>query len=312
MESNANGFDVIGDIHGHAQELKALLSELGYSRHGSGYKRSDRRAIFVGDFVDRGPAIGDVIDIVRSMVDEGDALAVMGNHEYNAIAFHTPRPGEQDAWFRPHTDKNLKQHGETLKQLTAPKLADAIAWFKTLPVAIELNGIRVAHASWQTHDIARINQSLRTYGRFTSEFLCLSEDADSELNTSIENVLKGPELQLPPDYSIIDKAGHERNSVRIKWYEDGTGRTYRQHHLGSDVVPDVKINAGDLATFETYHQDAVPVFVGHYWLTGKPIPLTRNVACTDFSVAKGGKLVAYRWDGESVLGEDKFKWVETK
>jgi hypothetical protein len=54
------------------------------------------------------------------------------------------------------------------------------------------------------------------------------------------------------------------------------------------------------------------VFVGHYWLTGKPIPLTRNVACTDFSVAKGGKLVAYRWDGESVLGEDKFKWVETK
>ena len=40
MESNANGFDVIGDIHGHAQELKALLSELGYSRHGSGYKRS--------------------------------------------------------------------------------------------------------------------------------------------------------------------------------------------------------------------------------------------------------------------------------
>jgi hypothetical protein len=78
------------------------------------------------------------------------------------------------------------------------------------------------------------------------------------------------------------------------------------------VVPDVKINVGDLTTFETYHQDAVPVFVGHYWLTGTPIPLTTNVACTDFSVAKGGKLVAYRWDGESVLSEDKFKWVETK
>jgi len=311
MESNASGFDVIGDIHGHASELKALLAELGYSRHGCGYKRSDRKVIFVGDFVDRGPAISEVIDIVRSMVDAGDALAVMGNHEYNAIAFHTPRPGEQDAWFRAHSDKNLKQHHETLKQLSMQKLAEAIAWFKTLPVAIELGGIRIAHASWQTHDIARINQSLRTHGRFTSEFLCLSEDAESELNTSIENVLKGPELQLPPGYSIIDKAGHERNSVRIKWYEDGTGRTYRQHHLGSDVVPDVKINAGDLTTFETYHQDAVPVFVGHYWLTGTPIPLTTNVACTDFSVAKGGKLVAYRWDGESVLSQDKFTWVRT-
>ena len=312
MAIDSSGFDVIGDIHGHALELKALLSELGYSPHGTGYKSSDRRVIFVGDFVDRGPAIGEVIDIVRSMVDAGDALAVMGNHEYNAIAFHTPRPGGQNDWFRPHTDKNLKQHHETLKQLSASNLAEAISWFKTLPVAIDLGDIRVAHASWQRQDIDRINQSLSTHGRFTAEFLFLSEDAKSDLNTSIENVLKGPELQLPPGYSIIDKAGHERSSVRIKWYEDGTGRTYRQHHLGGDTVPDVDIKPSDLASFETYHQHDVPVFVGHYWLTGTPMPLTTNVACTDFSVAKGGKLVAYRWDGESVLSQDKFKWVATK
>lgn len=312
MESNSSGFDVFGDIHGHASELKALLSELGYSRHGAGYKSSDRRVIFVGDFVDRGPAIGEVIDIVRSMVDAGDALAVMGNHEYNAIAFHTLRPGEQNDWFRPHTDKNLKQHDATLTQLSAPNLAEAISWFKTLPVAIDLGDIRVAHASWQRQDIDRINQSLSTHGRFTPEFLCLSEDAKSDLNASIESVLKGPELRLPPGYSIVDKAGHERNSVRIKWYEEGTGRTYRQHHLGSDTVPDVEIESRDLTKFETYPRDASPVFVGHYWLTGTPTPLATNVACTDFSVAKGGKLVAYRWDGESVLSEDKFRWVATK
>jgi len=51
------------------------------------------------------------------------------------------------------------------------------------------------------------------------------------------------------------------------------------------------------------------VFVGHYWLTGTPKPLTNNVACTDYSVAKGGKLVAYRWDGEPSLREEKFHWV---
>ncbi len=55
--------------------------------------------------------------------------------------------------------------------------------------------------------------------------------------------------------------------------------------------------------------NAVPVFVGHYWLTGTPTPLAGNVACTDYSVAKGGKLVAYRWDGESTLIADKFHWV---
>jgi hypothetical protein len=246
------------------------------------------------------------------MVDAGDALAVMGNHEYNAIAFHTPRLGKQDAWFRAHSDKNLKQHHATLQQLSSAKLAEAVEWFKTLPVAIDLGRIRVAHASWQSRDIARINLALAMNGKFTPEFLSSSENAESDLSRSIESVLKGPELQLPPGYSIVDKAGHVRNSVRIKWYEDGTGRTYRQHHLGSDTVPDVRIEPSALAKFETYPNDAIPVFVGHYWLTGTPKPLTTNVACTDFSVAKGGKLVAYRWDGESVLTEDKFKWVESK
>ncbi len=64
--------------------------DMGYTQHGRGYRRLDRKALFVGDFVDRGPAISEVIEIVRSMVDANDALAVMGNHEYNAIAFHTP------------------------------------------------------------------------------------------------------------------------------------------------------------------------------------------------------------------------------
>jgi hypothetical protein len=46
-------------------------------------------------------------------------------------------------------------------------------------------------------------------------------------------------------------------------------------------------------------------------MEGEPAPLARNVACLDYSVAKpGGKLVAYRWDGESRLEPDRFVWVE--
>jgi hypothetical protein len=263
----------------------------------------------VGDFVDRGPAISEVIEIARAMVDAGDGLAVMGNHEYNAIAFDTPRPDGQGEWFRPRSDKNRKQHHETLKQLSSSQLADAIKWFKTLPVAIEVGGLGVAHASWQTRDIDCINQALANVGRFTPDFLSMSEDIGSDLHCAIENVLKGPELQMPDGHSIVDRAGHRRNSVRIKWYENGAGRTYREHHLGSDEVPDVAIDADDLGVVETYPRDAPPLFVGHYWLTGTPSPLAANVACTDYSVAKGGKLVAYRWDGESALSADKFHWV---
>lgn len=64
------------------------------------------------------------------------------------------------------------------------------------------------------------------------------------------------------------------------------------------------------STVDSYAREAFPVFVGHYWLMGTPTPLADNVACTDYSVAKGGKLVAYRWDGESVLSPEKFHWVD--
>ena len=53
----------------------------------------------------------------------------------------------------------------------------------------------------------------------------------------------------------------------------------------------------------------MPVFVGHYWLQGEPHALSDKVACLDCSVAKGGKLAAYRWDGEGTIDPAKFAWV---
>lgn len=52
-----------------------------------------------------------------------------------------------------------------------------------------------------------------------------------------------------------------------------------------------------------------PVFVGHYWLTGSVAPLHDKVACLDYSGARGGPLVAYRWRGEDVLGREGFETV---
>src|SRR5262249_58643637 len=75
--------------HGHADELVQLLRTLGYERAGGVYGHTDRRLIFLGDFIDRGPQIRRVLEIVRPMVEAGHALAVMGNHELNALAYHT-------------------------------------------------------------------------------------------------------------------------------------------------------------------------------------------------------------------------------
>ncbi len=80
-------FDVIGDVHGCRAELEALLAELGYAIGRDHEGRADgahhhgRRAIFVGDLVDRGPDTPGVLRLVMGMVAAGDAFCVPGNHE---------------------------------------------------------------------------------------------------------------------------------------------------------------------------------------------------------------------------------------
>jgi hypothetical protein len=56
-------------------------------------------------------------------------------------------------------------------------------------------------------------------------------------------------------------------------------------------------------TCQPYAPGNPPVFVGHYWLGGEPKLLAANVACVDYSVARGGALCAYRWNGEQKLDE---------
>jgi protein phosphatase len=89
-------FDIIGDVHGCCDELETLLGQLGYSEtslpddeplwgtrafsHPEG-----RKAVFVGDLVDRGPRIVDTLRLVRNMVRLGSALCVPGNHDMKLL-----------------------------------------------------------------------------------------------------------------------------------------------------------------------------------------------------------------------------------
>ena len=88
------GYDIIGDVHGCAFKLEAMLDELGYvvDPWTGAYRHENRQAIFVGDLIDRGPSQLRVLEIVKAMVDARSAQVVMGNHEFNAIAYATRDP----------------------------------------------------------------------------------------------------------------------------------------------------------------------------------------------------------------------------
>lgn len=83
-------FDIIGDVHGCLDELRELLGRLGYQLGGTTESPTvaapaGRRAIFLGDLVDRGPAVPGVLRLVMHMVQAGTALCVPGNHELKLL-----------------------------------------------------------------------------------------------------------------------------------------------------------------------------------------------------------------------------------
>ena len=75
-------YDIIGDIHGHAEALKALLLKMDYRLKDHVWQHPERKAIFVGDYIDRGPEIRETLYIVKNMSDSGAAYALLGNHSF--------------------------------------------------------------------------------------------------------------------------------------------------------------------------------------------------------------------------------------
>jgi hypothetical protein len=121
-------FDFIGDVHGSGEKLEGLLNALGYANEDGVYRHRDRQAIFVGDVIDRGPDQLRVLQIVKAMVDVGSAQMVLGNHEFNALAYATFDKSRDD-FCRKHTKKNQRQHQAFLEQLTDEEQSIYVTWF---------------------------------------------------------------------------------------------------------------------------------------------------------------------------------------
>lgn len=215
-------YDLNGDIHGHAEPLKQLLETIGY-RESSGIwsHPEQRQVIFLGDFVDRCPEQVETVRIASAMVDAGTAPAVMGNHEFNAASWATPDPERPGEHLCSHSDKHRRQHQAYLDQVGegSELHQQHIAWFKTLPLYLDLDGLRGVHACWHPPSLGDLHPYLDANQRILPHAwpdLARKGGAGFE---ALESLLKGLEVPLPTGYEFFDKDGNPRHHIRTQWWE---------------------------------------------------------------------------------------------
>lgn len=167
----AGPFDIIGDVHGCYQELVSLLSTLGY-RVEPGQAGPvvvpppGRRAVFVGDLVDRGPDSPAVLRLVMAMVAAGTGLCVVGNHDDKFLR-----------WLKGRPVKTTHGLAETIQQMEGVETGfrrEVAAFIDDLRSHLWLDGGRlcVAHAGLTEAMIGRASGAVRAfalYGETTGE-----------------------------------------------------------------------------------------------------------------------------------------------
>lgn len=165
-------FDIIGDIHGCYDELVELLQKLGYDiseqidngtviNHPQG-----RKVIFVGDYVDRGPKVVDVLRLVMEMHKTGTAICVPGNHDVKLVRALlgknvTPKYGLAESLSQ------LENESEEFKTHVVEFLESLVSHY-----VLDSSKLVVAHAGMKTELQGRASGRVREfalYGETTRE-----------------------------------------------------------------------------------------------------------------------------------------------
>ena len=282
---------VIPDLHADPDRLAASLRLV----------PPGARVAFLGDFIDAGrgvprPDDAAVLDRVMALVETGAAVGVMGNHELNALLFH--RLDAEGLPLRARDTKNAAQHRSFCARfgIGTPEALDRTAWFLTLPLWLDLDGLRLVHACWNPDAIATI-AARRPDGRLRQEDLEEVARKESAFARAVDLLVSGPEIPLPPGVGFRDAAGHHRSRVRIAWWRS-QARSWREAALSvpdPDGLPAGEIGIGHGITFPGTGDP--PVLVGHYKMQGQPRIEGPVAACLDYPRTP----CLYRWRGEGAL-----------
>lgn len=301
FESNKSP-DFIGDIHGYLVDLERLFLKLGYTKIKGIYTHPTRIPVFLGDYINRGPAILGVLDLVKNMQESGNAYAIMGNHEFNFLAFHYS--DENGVHFRENTPKYLGYLNETKAPLEEEgRLNEFLDWMSSLPLIVKNEHFNAVHAEWNQE----IENNLKFSGikHLNQEGMRLIHK-DEKLLKSVSSVLKGSEFNITDDFIQKYDFCFRQNAERIKWWRKNRSNLIQDWLVVGFENEDIVINPKDFDVVKSYDFSSKPTFFGHYWLNESDFGLIdEKLCCLDFSVAKKGFIGAYQFDNEILLDKSK-------
>ncbi|HEY3448864.1 MAG TPA: metallophosphoesterase [Myxococcales bacterium] len=229
MSDSAHRLDIVGDIHGQLQGLRALGRHLGY-RVDDGWTHPDGRTpVFLGDLTDRGPDSLGVAKLVFNLVDAGRAFCLMGNHEFNLVGWALGKM------------KAKSSNRDTCEAV----LADRVAWqpvldrMRDLPMAVDLPELRLVHAVWHQGAFEAVREPLSPRAahpdgasavHWLRKHVALESPWDlSGLRSGIsrawfqdqrdppqELLLKGYEVECA---EFRDRDGKRRDRARVTWWD---------------------------------------------------------------------------------------------
>jgi hypothetical protein len=263
--------DIVGDVHGELDALRALLQLLGYAPDGR--HREGRRLVFVGDLVDRGPDSPGVVERVRGLVEAGRAQVILGNHELNLLRGQHKHGNEwfwADGW-----DTSRATDAADGVDDGAGERRRMLAWFGQLPLALQRADLRIVHAAWDAPSIARVASA---EGRAAELFMRWDDEArrrfDAEglaaraaaQKAAYRHHYADPDYPMPMLDAVgqLDEARQTLNPVRV--LTSGLERCADAPFFTSGQWR----FARRLPWWERY-RDEVAVVVGHFWRRWQPL-----------------------------------------
>ena len=279
--------DIVGDVHGEIDPLRSLMRHLGYDENGN--HPDSRHLVLVGDLADRGPDSPAVVNLVQRLIESGRAQCVLGNHDLNILLDCRKH---DNGWFY---GEEFAEGGEVVPQVLADESIrqEVLSFFRTLPIALERDDLRVVHACWYDEMIQFAKKSDDAVALY-NEHHELIEDSFPGLD--LDDIDKGLQHQNKNPVKKLTSGPEERVEKPVE--ASGKTRYEKRVHCGND-----------------YH-GAFCVF-GHYSIPDGDPRGGEAAFCVDYGVGKRWverragktsnfdlKLAALRWPERDVVFDE--------